>query len=102
MRRIEQVVEEKTTKEAEEETFLGRPSCRRHLNWRSVWRTTDLDYAGVRLVEPSTADSVKPKLLADFGITEDGARIRFVRRKFHKLKSSRGERTRIKSNKYMT
>lgn len=79
--------------EEQEEEDLTRPK-QRHINWRSVWHSVDLDYAGVRLgVEPHSADSSNLKL-ADFGICTSennssggaaaGACVRFVRRKFQK------------------
>lgn len=63
----------------------------RHINWHSVWRTTDLDYKGVRLapgasVPTKSAGDHSSLKLAQFGISSDGARLRFVRRKFHKVK----------------
>lgn len=74
--------------EEQEEEGNTRPK-QRHINWRSVWHSADLDYAGVRLgVEPHS--NLK---LADFGICTSennsnggaaGACVRFVRRKFQK------------------
>lgn len=57
---------------------INQQQRRRHISWRSVWRTTDLDYEGSRLAVAVRPNHLK---LADYGITE-GARIRFVRRKF--------------------
>lgn len=81
----------------EEEAEYYHSSPKRHINWRSVWRFSDLDYEGTRLtVEPPAAtipgDNRNLKLV-DFGIIEDGARIRFVRRKFHKSPNVRSKWT---------
>lgn len=85
--KIQQVVNE----QQEDYRTEGTPSGRRQrINWRSVWRSTDLDYEGTRLTAEPRArtrrsdNSDTLKLLTDFGITEDGARIRFVRRRFQK------------------
>lgn len=83
--------------ENQREVLHADNSPLRHINWRSVWRTTDLDYDGVRLVaEPTHTGHTGLNLkLADFGISANGVRLRFVRRKFHKLQ-------RRSANKYMS
>lgn len=84
---------EEEAKQEEDPTDHYQSPRKRHINWRSVWRFSDLDYEGTRLtVEPPTAAAAAATIpgdnrnlkLVDFGIIEDGARIRFVRRKFHK------------------
>ena len=84
-RHIERVVTERGQRQRHQEGG-SRVLPHRAINWRSVWRSTDLDYEATRLTTTpgDKSNNTRSVKLSDLGITtgDDGARIRFVRRRF--------------------